>query len=52
MAKEILPLATGVDIASREALNHFFNHDLPQLPAEIHLAIAQDLREREWEAAR
>lgn len=42
----------GVDVTSREALSHFFNHTLPQLPAETQLAIAQELREREGEAAR
>lgn len=37
----------GVDMASREALGQFFNHDLPRFPAEV-----QQLRDREGEALR
>jgi hypothetical protein len=41
----------GVDVASREALSRFFNHDLHQLPAETQRAIAEELLDRDGEAS-
>lgn len=42
----------GVDVTSREALSHFFNHTLATLAAETQLAIAQELIDRDGEKSR